>query len=146
MSDAPHVVCTRCGGVNRVPPSRPASEARCGRCREPLFDGHPAELDASALERQVTRSHIPVLVDFWAPWCGPCKVMAPAYEQAARELEPRVRVAKLDTQAHPEPAARYGIRGIPTLILFQGGREKARTSGAMDARSIVAWVQGAVRD
>ena len=146
MSDAPHVVCVRCGGVNRVPVSRPAFEARCGRCHEPLFDGHPAELDAAGLERQVTRSHLPVLVDFWAPWCGPCKVMAPAYGQAARELEPRVRVAKLDTQAHPEPAARYAIRGIPTMILFRDGREMARTSGAMDARSIVAWVRGALRD
>ncbi|OOG21041.1 thiol reductase thioredoxin [Thioalkalivibrio denitrificans] len=146
MSDAPHVVCARCGGVNRVPASRSAAEARCGRCHEPLFDGQPAELDTAGLERQITRSHLPVLVDFWAPWCGPCKVMAPAYAQAARELEPRIRLVKLDTQAHPEPAARYGIRGIPTMILFRNGRETARTSGAMDARSIVAWVRGAVRD
>jgi thioredoxin 2 len=145
VSDTPHVVCTHCGGVNRLPPGRPAGEARCGHCHEPLFAGHPASLDEADLERQITRGHLPVLVDFWAPWCQPCQVMAPAYAQACRELEPRVRVAKLDTQAHPEPAARYAIRGIPTMILFQDGRERARTSGAMDARAIVAWVQDALR-
>lgn len=145
MSDAPHIVCPRCGAVNRVPASRPAAAARCGKCRASLFEGHPAELSESAFRRHLERDDIPLLVDFWAPWCGPCRMMAPAYEQAARQLEPGVRVAKVNTEEAQALAAQLGIRSIPTLALFGGGRELARTAGAMDAGSIVAWVREQLR-
>ncbi|WP_322417955.1 thioredoxin TrxC [Mesorhizobium huakuii] len=135
------VVCGKCGGVNRLPPARNADEAKCGKCGTRLFSGHPLDVDAKAFDHQIARCSIPVVVDVWAPWCGPCKMMAPAYEAAARELEPHVRLLKLNSDNEQAVAARLGIRGIPTMILFHGGREIARTSGAMTAGQIVRWVR-----
>ena len=135
------VVCAKCGGINRVAPDRPALAARCGKCKSKLFAGHPEDVDAAVFERQVSRSTIPVLVDVWAPWCGPCLSMAPAYAAATAELEPHVRLIKLNSNAEQAAASRLSIRGIPTMILFAKGREVARTSGAMGTGQIVQWVR-----
>jgi len=143
-STAVHRVCPHCGQVNRVPDANTGA-ARCGACHEPLFNGEPAAVDLARLERFVTRDQRPILVDFWAPWCAPCRMMAPQFVAAARQLEPGMRLLKLDTEAHPDAGARFGIRGIPTMILFHGGREAARQSGAMSAGDIVAWVRQAAR-
>jgi len=139
--EALHVVCPHCHTTNRVQAAQLGSAPDCGSCHRPLFTGEPLALDAASFDRHVARSHLPVVVDFWAPWCAPCRQMAPAFAQAARELEPRMRLAKLDTEAHPAIAARYGIRSIPTMILFRGGQEAARISGALGAADIARWVQ-----
>ncbi len=141
MSDAVHVVCPQCGAVNRIPAQRLAQAPRCGKCKQPLFQGLPVALDGSNFERHIMRNDIPVLVDFWAPWCGPCKMMAPAFQQAAAQLEPRVRLAKVNTEDEPGLGAQFGIRSIPSLVLFRQGREVARQAGAMGAADIVRWTQ-----
>lgn len=141
MSDVTHIVCPACQGVNRLPVDAPALEATCGKCRERLFSGTPVSLNERSFERVVSRTDIPVLVDFWAPWCGPCHAMAPVFEQAARELEPSVRLAKLNTDEAQEIASRFSIRSIPSLVMFRGGREVARQAGAMPLASLVSWAR-----
>jgi thioredoxin 2 len=135
------VVCSKCGAINRLPPSRPAAAAKCGNCKTKLFAAHPEDVSGEIFDRQVARTTMPVVVDVWAPWCGPCLAMAPAYEAAAHELEPSVRLIKLNSDAEAAISSRLGIRGIPTMILFHGGKEVARTSGAMSAPQIVRWVR-----
>ncbi|GAA0566843.1 thioredoxin TrxC [Caenispirillum bisanense] len=142
-SAARQIACPKCLAANRVPADRPAEKARCGACGTPLFDGHPVEATEATFDALISRTHIPVVVDFWAPWCGPCRMMAPAYEQAAAQLEPQVRLLKVDTQANPGLAARYGIRSIPTLAVFGGGQELTRQSGAMPLPQLLRWIEAA---
>jgi thioredoxin 2 len=141
MTDTLHIVCPHCHTTNRVKRAQLASAPDCGNCHQALFTGHPVALGEAAFERHLARNDIPLLVDFWAPWCAPCRQMAPAYEQAAARLEPWVRLAKVDTEAEPALGARFGIRSIPTLALFKNGREIARQSGAMGAGDIVRWAE-----
>ncbi|MCB1462688.1 MAG: thioredoxin TrxC [Nitratireductor sp.] len=142
MSDH-HIVCSHCGSVNRIPPAKSALAAKCGKCGDPLFEATPVDVPANVFQRQISRSSVPVLVDVWAPWCGPCRMMAPAFQSAAEQLEPAVRLIKLNSDEQQQIAGQLGIRSIPTMILFHHGREVARQSGAMAAGQIVQWARQA---
>ena len=137
--DPTHIACAACGATNRVPASRLGDDPTCGRCGQALLGGEPIELTDATFDAYVGKSDLPVVVDFWAPWCGPCRMMAPAFEQAAAQLKGRAVLAKVNSDDNPQVAARFGIRSIPTLVRLERGREVQRRSGALPAGQIVAF-------
>ena len=138
-----HVSCPHCHKTNRLPNDKLVLAPHCGACHQALFTGKPIELDDAGLQSQLHNSDLPLLVDFWAPWCGPCRSMAPAFVQATKRLEPQVRLAKLNTEIHQQSGAMFAIRSIPTMILFSAGKEVTRVSGAMSTEQIITWVRKA---
>lgn len=135
-----NISCPTCASTNRIPSDRLTDKPKCGKCKKNLFLGKPIELTAANVATTLNHNHIPVLVDCWAPWCGPCRNFAPIFEQAALELEPHFRLAKLNTEEHQSVAGRWNIRSIPTLILFNQGKEVKRVSGAMTLPQLRQWL------
>ena len=140
MSNKLHVVCGQCDSVVGLPSDRLGDAPHCPKCHAALFAGKPIELTAANFDKHISRTDLPLVVDFWAPWCGPCVAMAPHFDKVAHELEPKMRFAKLNTQDEPAPAGRFNIRSIPTMIVFRGGKELARQSGAMDSGRLAHWL------
>ena len=134
------LVCGHCGAINRIPDDRPAQQAKCGKCSKSLFNQAPLNVTQAQFDRHLFKSDVPLIVDFWADWCGPCKMMAPAFQQAASRIEPRARLLKVDTEQEQGLSARYAIRSIPTIMIFSAGQEKARIAGALDLNRLLAWV------
>ncbi|MDQ1362936.1 MAG: thioredoxin 2 [Pseudomonadota bacterium] len=139
------VVCPHCDALNRLPENKPAQAANCGKCKQRLFTGEPLNVSQPQFERQLQKSDVPLVVDFWAAWCGPCKMMAPVFHQAAARLEPQVRLLKVDTEAEQLLTSRYAVRSIPTIMIFSAGQEKARIAGALDLNRLLAWVNQNLR-
>ena len=144
MSDSIQIVCGRCDAVVRVPSDRLADGPKCPRCRQPLLDGKPIDITAAQFDKHLTRNDLPLVIDVWAPWCGPCRMMAPHFEDAARRFVQRARLAKVNSDEENALAARFGVRGIPTLIVFRNGREIARQSGALDGAALTRWLTSAL--
>jgi thioredoxin 2 len=141
MNTALHIVCPHCDTINRVPQEKLGSRGRCGQCHQALFDGHPVALDTARFERHLAKSDVPLLIDFWAPWCGPCRAMAPEFERAAAVLEPALRLVKVNVDEEPALAQRFRVSGIPALVLALHDRELARSAGARSAAQLVDWVR-----
>lgn len=139
MTEGLIIVCPQCGTLNRVPRERPAADGRCGECRHQLFDGRPVALDGERFARFLDKSDVPLLIDLWAPWCGPCRMMAPEFERAARELEPRLKLVKVNIDEEPDVARRFGVQSIPTILVALHGRELGRIAGARSAPELVRW-------
>ena len=144
MAELLHLVCPHCHSTNRVPADKLHARPKCGKCKQPIFTGHPYSLSQDNFAHHVSRSDIPLLVDFWAPWCGPCKMMAPVFEQAAEQLQSRMQLIKVNTEEEQGLAMQYNIRSIPTLAIFKQGREINRMSGAMDLQNLLRWAQSAL--
>ena len=143
MSESVIIACPKCNKLNRIPKAKSANEAKCGSCKSLIFESKPLSLTQASFTNHVIKSQIPVLIDFWASWCGPCKMMAPVFEQAASQLEPSIRVAKINTETEQQLAAQYNIRNIPTLVLFYAGKEIDRISGAMNLQQLLQWTSTA---
>jgi thioredoxin 2 len=135
------IVCPHCDVTNRVPPDKIQEDPKCGRCKQPLFEGRPLDLTGATFQKHVERTDVPIVVDFWAPWCGPCRMMAPVFAQAAQQLEPQARLAKVNTEIEKRIAASFAVRSIPTLVVLKNGREIARKAGAMQLNNLLTWVR-----
>jgi len=143
MSENIHIVCPACDSINRLPADKLATDStvKCGKCKHALFNNQVLELTTQNFVKHTSRNDVPVVVDFWAPWCGPCKMMAPVFEQAAQQLQPQYRIAKVNTEAQQQLAAQFQIRSIPTIAIFKSGKEIARTAGAMDLQNLLNWIK-----